>query len=345
MAQTKIVGSEDLKKTLARIRPVSIAVAYVGKEWKTYLAKSRTLKEIVVSPTTGSNPKAIRQIIRRIGIDNVYFLDELHAKIYLGTKAALVGSCNLSDNGLSGHGLEEAAVFLEHQEDLMALGAIIARYKAMARQAYPRADDKTKRLKALQIEWDSKPHNGRVVVRKRKVPALRDYPVNAPDRIHIAWSQPDDNVRYNLKVIRRQIPEAKGVPIDKFFSDAMYFAEQDDFQSGDWILCWSCRDDGYPRKNGDVSWMFVHAVITNGVKDKKYPQLVGEIKGQSKPSEPFLLDASTKARIRECLCLPMFSALRSPDEEMWCLEPADAVVSKFLQRVSKESKIKGRRHT
>ena len=38
------------------------------------------LKEVIVSPTFGSNPEAVVNLAKRIGWDNVYFLNELHAK-------------------------------------------------------------------------------------------------------------------------------------------------------------------------------------------------------------------------------------------------------------------------
>ena len=79
----QLVSGASIKVGLREVMPTHVAAAYVGRDWRTYI-DTQQLKEIVVSPTLGSNPYAIAEIAKDIGWENVHFLINLHAKIYLG---------------------------------------------------------------------------------------------------------------------------------------------------------------------------------------------------------------------------------------------------------------------
>ena len=102
-------NAEQLRNALNKIKPTKIAVAYVGAGWENYILLEH-LEEIIVSPTLGSNPFAIEEIMNKLGAEKVHFLDRLHSKLYLGKQSALLGSPNLSDNGFSDSGNLEAGV-------------------------------------------------------------------------------------------------------------------------------------------------------------------------------------------------------------------------------------------
>lgn len=91
----KILSGGDIAKEVKGINPQFIAVGYIGKDWHRYIDID-FVKEIIVSPTIGSNPLAIKEIVDEIGFENVYFLDELHAKLYIGADRYAFGSFNLS---------------------------------------------------------------------------------------------------------------------------------------------------------------------------------------------------------------------------------------------------------
>lgn len=116
----RLIHGTDIKSTIRDISPTSIAVAYVGIDWASYVSPDR-IKEIILSPTLGSNPYAIVNMAKYIGWENIYFLDNLHAKIYLSASQAAVGSFNLTANGLSAQGLEEAGFFIEEKEEIDGL--------------------------------------------------------------------------------------------------------------------------------------------------------------------------------------------------------------------------------
>lgn len=330
-----ITKPAELKKTLNDIRPTYIAVAYLGDGWDSYL--KRMPQELVVSPTVGSNPRAIRAAIRRIGIDHVHFLDDLHAKIYLGKNAALVGSCNLSGNGFDG-GHKEAAVLVKGESQINQLHAVVARYIDQARRGYPTEEKKWEQLKKLDRDWKSTPpsRNGRKA-KSKKTPSLEEYlrhPSTA--RIHIVWCQSVKTI-YNKNVIRENLPEAKEADPADFIEMEMWVTEEDDIRNGDWTLLWRCRNDGSPRKNSRVDWMFVDRVIPHGIKNGgSYTKLVCQLKEEPYPTPPFCLNDRVKARIRQQL--PKFPALLSVDDEAWYLKKADAVVPEFLKRLQSGKK-------
>ncbi|XQU09587.1 hypothetical protein P4544_07755 [Halomonas sp. LY9] len=109
----------ELSRTLKSIKPTHVAVAYLGSAWKEYLSDMDALEEIIVSPTIGSNPWALEELlVKAVQHDfKVYFSEKLHAKLFIGKMSCLLGSPNLSHNGFGG-GLNEVAVYLEGGQNL-----------------------------------------------------------------------------------------------------------------------------------------------------------------------------------------------------------------------------------
>lgn len=321
-----LVTAKHIRKALHDINPLRIAVAFVGSGWKKYIATEH-LQEIVVSPSFGSNPKAIEEIMMEIGDENVYFLDQLHAKIYIGKEAALVGSCNLTDNGIAESRLLESAVLLNKSSSIQKLQSSFDTYKKLATTRYPNLQAKKDKLRTLTRQWNTAVWHD-LISDESAEPAVVDYKSDL-DTIHIVWYDPGD-VEYNSDVIGAQLPDSKGVLLDDYFSEVLLFLEEDQVKQGDWILCWHCKKNGYPRKNGDVSWMRVHHVVPHGIVDDEYTKLVGEAKNLKPGNIPFRLDPTTKGIIRDALSSGQFPELLSLDDSVWKVAP-DAVTQKFLQ--------------
>jgi hypothetical protein len=112
-----LTRKEDVRKQLKALKPSRIAVAYIGKDWQEYICP-QDIDSIIVSPTIGSNPDAIVQLAEIVSYDRVFLLDRLHAKIYLGEDCALIGSFNLSRNGLGEGGLLELGNVVDQEKDL-----------------------------------------------------------------------------------------------------------------------------------------------------------------------------------------------------------------------------------
>ena len=286
---------DDIRDALRGVQPISIAVAYVGDKWRDFVS-TKLLREIILSPTLGSNPFAIEELMDVLGHDNVHFLDALHSKIYLGASSVLLGSCNLSQNGMSNHGRLEAAVILTDKESRQQLAAQIERYKASAQKAYPSLRKKEEQLQALKLQCDKAQWFGLAPIANAS-PLIFNYKSNL-DRIHIAWYGSEEP-KYAQTRIGDAIPDTRGNDPDDYFSATLQFHAKDDVRAGDWILCWRCNDDGLPRKSGDISWMYVHHVIPDGFDDEDYSKLVGEAKKLRHPTDE-AADSARAAVIIEC---------------------------------------------
>ena len=301
----------ELRAALNKVNPSKIAVAFIGSCWERFLLPDN-LKEIILSPTLGSYPYAIDQVIDQIGIDNVHFLDNLHAKIYIGANSALLGSCNLSRNGFSDNGNFEVGLIFSEEEDLQQLNEIFDTYKAEANASYPDATSKKKRLRKLYRQWQVSKESGTdsILVNNGEdvAPSILDWVPDKSERIHIAgWSY---DLTYNKEVIRAALPDVDNP--DDYFADQLSLLEDDKIEEGDWILSYQCtKKDGSPHQKGKIDWVYVHHVIPKGGEcedDHRYTKLVGQAKNRKFPHHPFVLDAPTKKLIRAALILPQFEA-------------------------------------
>jgi hypothetical protein len=310
-----ILSSKKIRENIERVQPSKIAVAYVGIGWDRYISIT-AIREIVVSPTLGTNPKAIEAIVDLLGFDKVHFLDKMHAKIYIGANSAVLGSCNLSDNGFSDAGLIEAAVFLSAMDSVKKLELQFDQYRSLAIQQYPTKIDKIKRLKWLLEQQNKAVFRGDFIESPEAAP-LSEYSSKL-DRIHVVWYSGGD-YKYNEAACVAHNPElfVDNASIHDYFGAELQFLESDDIRVGDWLLTWRANDCGSPRKNGDISWMRVHCVVPSGVDDphSSYSKLVGEAKKLETGRPPFLLDERTKNLIRKALMADEFAVLRSNSDD------------------------------
>lgn len=341
---TILCEAKEIRKALLRLRPSKIAVGFLGKDWREYIDAS-ALKEIILWPMLPSNPRAIHEIVDAIGIENVHFLDNLHAKIYFSKHGAILGSFNLSRNGFGDGGLLEAGMTVDDAQELKRLNECYANYRRKAKQLYPTPAHKEAKLKALWAQWNRAIANG-FIRDDGEAKDLKSYKIGA-HRIHVAWWQPD-NTGFNSNRVLSQIHDdnpstiEKTVDLDRYFRGTLRFLEKDDVKFGDWILMWICNKDGAPRRGGSIEWLYVHHVIHQGVSFQnedpdEYTMLVGESSVWKRPQYPFALTASVKRAFRAALSSGAFPALlyTGKDGLSWELAPADAVVPRFLRRVQR----------
>lgn len=333
--------AEALRKALLEVRPKKIAVAYVGIGWDKFINVSE-LEEIIISPTIGSNPKAIEQIINLIPIANLHFLDSLHSKLYLGENSALIGSSNLSKNGFANGGNLELGCLIEGEKEQEALRDYFSELRLKAVRLYPTNSAKRKKLEELKRQWRN--------ARLHKVPSFEDetitslaaYPVGT-DTIHIAWFN-DTEFDLDEKCIREAIPESADEPIGKYFHEWAQFTDSDCIAEGDWLLLWRSRKDGYPVSNQRLSWMRVDKVIPGGASDEEYSLLAAQASPHSKADEPFSLEGQTADVIKELLKEKHYAALRprivDGEVEVWNLAEGDKLVLDFLEQAKTRVKQK-----
>ncbi|MBV5346794.1 phospholipase D family protein, partial [bacterium] len=93
--------SKAIKDLLLTETKLRIAVAFIGDGACNLINQRADDVKIVCNLSMGgTNPNEIKEFIRRFGKKNVKHIDNLHAKLYIGTEYAIVGSANMSSNGL-----------------------------------------------------------------------------------------------------------------------------------------------------------------------------------------------------------------------------------------------------
>lgn len=124
-----VTSKDYLRKVSALIdssEHVDVAVAFWGEGSDALLALpgNKQVRVVCNLSSGGTNPEPIAKLLKQ-GM-NVRQLDDLHAKVVLGTNAALVGSANFSTNGLQLEGPEaagwsEAGLMTRSVADLRAI--------------------------------------------------------------------------------------------------------------------------------------------------------------------------------------------------------------------------------
>ncbi len=329
----RILIGNQIQKAIIQCSPTKIAVAYIGRDWCRFVKNASKLKSVIVSPTLGTNPEAVFELANKIGWKKIFFLNELHAKIYLGQSTAVFGSANLTNNGLSGEKLIELCMEIENSTIHKEFEKIFEDFKRKAQEQYPTESSKIERLRLLKIMCYKAQMNH--LAKDKSVPKLSDFRFNNNlDRIHIAWYPRTKHVNLNTENINAAFPETRRKSLEDYYFDIVCCLEEDDVRDGDWILCWKCKDNGLPTKNGHITWLRVHHVVPQGVCDEEpYTKLVGQIKEKAPGTPPFELTKGTKNLIRAALESGEFPELIDSDGSDWKLKPADNVTPRFLQYI------------
>ncbi|MBD9402745.1 phospholipase D family protein [Comamonas sp. CMM02] len=318
----KFIHGSDIQCGLREISPIQIAVAYVGIDWKAYIVPEK-LQDIVVSPTVGTNPAAIVEIAEAIGWEHVHFLDNLHAKIYLGEHSAAVGSFNLTANGLSAEGLQEAGFLVEDARTLLELRARVDDYRQQAAMAYPTTSAKLARLAELRALWDRAIKQG-VIRNDARATALDAYRPVSGDEIYVCWGL--GNIAYTDQIV------SPGT-----VKNSMSFLESDMVRSDRWILCWTSTSSGHPDKRYHPYWLHIDEVVEGGAQEVPYTKVAVERTGRAELSPPFeITDAARNA---------LYAVLNSGEfpefldhHETWSVEPTLPRLPAFLRAMSEAAR-------
>ena len=287
----QILSNTGISEAIKKIKPTRIAIAFIGIDWKKYLSEDilDNLESIVISPTEGSNPEAIRQLARRSGWDKIHFLKRLHAKIYIGKNYAIVGSANLSSNGLCGdnQGLFEVCIKVETANKI---NKIFSSILSEADRCYPTAKSKKNAVKKLQNIW-----NKRVTVglssEKKNDNSFENFDIESYGNISLDWYDGEED-----KPILKKNSNLQDA--NNSFADWMYITPYDDVQENSWMLCWKRTNSKKMSRNPKPYWMYVHKIFKDVVNQKKsggYSSLAVEYK-EDKPQKPFINEDSNEFR-------------------------------------------------
>ena len=258
----EILKGMDIANGIKQINPRKIAVAFIGYDYDNYIDEAclKSLESIILSPTEGSNPKAISQLVKSIGWGKVYFLSRLHAKMYIGKDATIVGSSNLSRNGLIGDesGLYEICVKIESRNEL---DEIFNEILNEARKEFPTEKSKQKALDDLYRTFN-----------KRKLAKLEYDSNDCSDFKDYEWSKDEHFylTYYGSGEGKYTVNTKKSIDGDND-EDSISFVEDDEIVENKWVLCWQCQNNGNKvNKRTKPSWLYIDKIIPKGFDDGKY---------------------------------------------------------------------------
>jgi hypothetical protein len=343
-----LYGSNEISKSLKNLSPTKIAVAYIGKDFDKFIDPN-FIEAIVVSPTLGSNPKAISSLYKFIckergndkGWEVINFLDSLHAKIYIGKHGALVGSANLSKNALDANNLIEVCIYIEkiNNEDIYnQLLTIFDSILEKAQNNYPDYQSKEEQLQQLininaLYETEIRPARRIKEPEKPKEPInFLNYNFKVDPNFLVIWY---GSVGLDLNNEKWEV--ALGNGWEKKYSDYMGIAKEDIkekiVKKTDWVLVWRCREsDGKAYKGQKPYWLYVHRIILNGSKDKYYPHVLVEEKGETKTEEPFKINDQVFINAFNAIInKDDFAIYRPNDDNIWF---AKNTINKFPKIIS-----------
>lgn len=341
----KLVHGTHVKKVLNSLQPEKIAVAYLGADWESFVDRA-VLKEIIVSPTAGSSAEAIGDLVDLLGWSNVHFLDELHAKLYLGRNSAAIGSFNLTSNGLSGHELAEAGYLIDGPAQLKPLRALYAEFKKRAMLQYKTQNSKEQQLSRLKAVNAASNAAGLGPSRPMRLRTLAEYTPLTKTDFYCAYYT-DEGLKWNTAALRRHEPEkfiSAGTDPDTLIKANLPFLPADKVLSGHWLLMWKAwSDDAVPAKL-EAEWLYINDVIPDGAvdPDSGYTKLAVQWKGaRGIGSPPFRLGTAEKMALRALLLSGKFPEF-FPDQDgtPWSL---NRTFSSFKAFISEWKRISGLR--
>lgn len=278
-----IVYGDGIKKAVKEVEPTKIAVAYVGNGWREYL-DDKKLEFVIVSPGRGTNPFAVADMVKCLGWNKVLFHDSLHAKVYLGDRSAVVGSANLTKNGLSGSLLAELCSMIDDPVDLADVKLFVDILRDESCRQYDNTAAKKDRLSKMFVDYNVYYGHQESKIGLNAV-SFDEFELLSKDQFYVCWYESFRDCQYSEDVVK----------IERQFTDEIHFLESDDVEVGKWILCWS-------KKNKSLSWMYISMVFPEGVVDEdyEYTKCAVQMKG-ALPPEPFKIDNAVESAFFEVL--------------------------------------------
>lgn len=262
-----------------------------------------------------------------IGWDKIFFLDNLHAKVFLGERQAVTGSANLTRNGLSGKVLTELCVSLGSLKSLLRLEKLLERWRKNAQRQYPTSKAKEERLLKLSALWSEA-----IVHRVIKIPAkseveFLEFKLLGNDHFYVSWYQSCDYYKYS--------PEIE--LIDHLIADDMNFAAGDIVQKNRWILAWRMTNKLAPHKRVAPYWIFIHEIFENGtVGETDYPTCTIQRTDWDLPPAPFELTKEVIGAFQRAIVLPELSKYFIQNEDVFTVQRSLKGLPLLLDAMRKE---------
>lgn len=204
-------------------------------------AEGRSIRIICNLASGGTNPYEIEKMMKAFGEQNVRQMDNLHAKVYIGTEGSVVASANASANGLGLEGKEQQQ-WLEAGVKLSETTEVLTWFDGLfdSNETRPITGADLKKAKA---QWKSRRRN-------RPGVSFLNYDIG-DDHPLISWTdKPDyktdqDGVREQLGYYNDGLESAIAEGLEILSVKDKELVEQ-----GRWVLSFARRRDGKGMKKG-----------------------------------------------------------------------------------------------
>ncbi len=273
--------SADVRREIIRMfssskgRRVAI-VGFIGEGAEAYLPKPEGLHLICWPRAGGTNPNALRKLIKR-GV-RVSFADALHMKVYWAEgQGAIITSANLSTNALGAGNLKEIGILLKPEE--IDIDRVI---KSIA----SRPASKSELLKLDRLHKIYTARNPQDT-RNKDIPSFGEW-YDSPSRPAWKlgwWDSYGGGFSSNAKSASK---DEYGVSKPFTFQ----YARRSEYAQGDWLLRFMLKD----KSASGFDWMFTDFTVPVSRSDKKvynsdYPHQAIQVWSRSRyPPPPFQLD-------------------------------------------------------
>ena len=324
----RILTENEIQRSITKCNPYQIAVAYIGIDWCAFIPDTNHLEAVIVSPTIGTNPKAILRLAKAIGWDNLFFLNELHAKIYLGQDSAVVGSANLTHNGLSGQSLIELCVEISSETGVRRIETILNDLKRRAHDQYPTTETKKERIKELEKIWAAAIANRILPKKPGEQNQFIDFEVLAKDHFYVLWYQPV-GCEYSEDVKALQ----------SVMVDDIHFAQSDNVEKNKWVLVWRITNSSKPHKSSKPHWLYIHDIFEDGIIDEgyEYPKCAIQRSDMEIPSPPFEITNEVENAFKKVVIENDISKhLIQDDREVFSLERSLKGIPTLVDRMKQD---------
>jgi hypothetical protein len=278
----RVLVKNEIQEAIKRCKPNKIAVAYIGADWGKFISEIDNLEAIIISPTLGTNPLAVRDLEKTIGWKKIFFLNELHAKFYLGQAAAVTGSANLTHNGLSGVKLVELCVEIIDKDAIKLMDKIFDDFKKKAEKQYKTTQEKESKLAELERTWGAAISHQIIPSEEDRHDKFIEFKLPRNDYFYVCWCNGEVKHSDNIKKLEETI------------ENELSFADSDDVKANKWILAWNMNQNNTPSKNLNLRWIYIHEVHEHGTEDNKYHKLIIQRNDKALPPHPFELTDTVK---------------------------------------------------
>jgi len=326
----KLITKQEIGFSLMNLKPTKIASAYIGSDWPNFIHNPEDIEEIIISPTFGSNPKAIIEMAKTIGWDKLHLLDNLHAKFYLTNSSAIIGSANLTNNGLSGNVLYEACIETSDKKTIESLNTYFKDLKALAIEYYPDKESKLNRISILQEQWKKGIKHNIVATQNDISNTFEQYEMTSKHDFFITWYDEIDS----------GYTEA-AESFESVIEEELHFLPDDNIKKDSWVLIWKKNQDNTPRKNTPLSWFYIDDIIPNGVKidgdpDYKYTTLAFKRKGINSEEPPFEITDDFSEAFKRIVNAKGISEYLIQENTLFSVKKAQIGTRKIIDRIKKE---------